>query len=138
MDVNGASALSVFAYRTTLSRSGDASLALQQALTTSQSQVSEVASLLTGATGSTAQDPLYAQSVGSQNLSALTALGVTNPSRLAPSDGLPLSAALLAPSAAAALVRYAYDQSQAPQTATQMAQASVQQARLTTGLDLLA
>lgn len=137
MDFNGMAALSAFTYRSTLSRTGDATQALQQALSASQAQVAGVNPLLAGAS-SEAQDPLYALSVGAQNLSFLGTQGSTPTSLFTRSDNLPTSAALLAPSAAVALARYAYDQTQAPQTASQMAQASVQQARLTTGLDLLA
>jgi hypothetical protein len=57
---------------------------------------------------------------------------------LASSDGLPMSAMVLAPASTEAMVRYAYDQSQNPAKSAQQTSPSTQQGLLVPGLNLLA
>jgi hypothetical protein len=156
MAVNAIGALSAYTYQNTLTQTGSASQALSQALAASQAQADQVSALF--GTSSSA-DSFLAQS-GTGGLAALTysaatdsgtgtdalqaLLGATSQtsSLFTNSDGGPSSAALLAPSAAAALARYTYDQSQnhtatSAQTAAQ-AIASGQQSLLASGLNLFA
>jgi hypothetical protein len=162
MAVNAIGALSAYTYQNTLTQTGSASQALSQALAASQAQADQVSALF--GTSSSA-DSFLAQS-GTGGLAALTysaasgsasgsssgigtdalqaLLGATSQtsSLFTNSDGQPSSAAMLAPSAAAALARYTYDQSQnhtatTAQTAAQ-AIASGQQSLLSSGLNLFA
>jgi hypothetical protein len=162
MNVNGIGALTAYTYQNTLAQTGNANQALSQALAASQSQSNDMMSLLSSL-GST--DPLAAASgaSGLESLSSLTystsaasgngfdalqsllgsnASSSNLTSLFSTSDGLSMSAAMLAPDATEALVRYTYDQSQnhtasTPQT-TSEAIASAQQTMFTTSLNLLA
>ena len=140
MDLTGIPALSSHTYRMALARTGSPSQALTQALAAGQSQAAGVgglvasagpgdeASLLAGAAASQGLAALaYAQAeasgTGPQALRAmLAALGGGSAALFTGSDGLPVSAAALAPTSTAALVRYAYDQTQDPAAALQQAQ----------------
>jgi hypothetical protein len=157
MDVNLSGALGALAYQTTLNQTGSPSQALLQSLAAGQSQAAEAGSLI-ASVGPTDPQAGLAGGAGSQALAsfaygtsatagkgpeAVQALlatlgGTTAPALLPSSDNLPVSAAALSPSTTAALVRYAYDQSQTPAAATQQAIASGQQTLLNTGLNLLA
>lgn len=162
MNVNGIGALTAYTYQNTLAQTGSANQALSQALAASQAQTNDMVSLLSSlgttdplaaASGASGLQPLsaltYSASAGSGNsFDALQALlGSNSPnsgttSLFSSSDGLSMSAAMLAPDATAALVRYTYDQSQnhtasTPQTTSQ-AVASAQQTLLTASLNLLA
>ncbi|HEY3401104.1 MAG TPA: hypothetical protein VGK03_10775 [Geothrix sp.] len=156
MDMNVAGALSAYTYQSTLAQTGSASQALTQALATSQSQVGQASALLAGAgslDGATAlaggsgvqalASLAYSASAASGNgpeaLQAMLAtLGGGTSALSSTSDSLPLSAAILSPSTTEALVRYAYDQSQNPKNAEQLAITAGQQALLTSGLNLTA
>lgn len=140
MDLTGIPALSSSTYRMALARTGSPSQALTQALAAGQSQAAGVgalvastgpgdaASLLAGAAGSQGLATLaYAQAeasgTGAQAIQAmLGALGGGRAALFTGSDSLPVPAAALAPTSTAALVRYAYDQTQNPATALQQAQ----------------
>ena len=149
MNVSG---LSTYTYQSTLQQTGSASQALSQALTASKSQADLVGSLF-GSTGT--QDPLtgafaspdlasltYTTSAaagsGSDLLQSLLAGSGSSLAGLFSSGGQSLTSAMVSPSAAAALARFAYDQSQNPATLTQQATASAQQSLLQSGLSLLA
>lgn len=156
MDMNVAGALSAYTYQSTLAQTGSASQALTQALATSQSQVGQASALLAGAGsldgaaalagGSGAQalaSLAYSASAASGNgpeaLQAMLAtLGGGTSGQSSTTDSLPLSTAILSPSTTEALVRYAYDQSQNPKNAEQLAITAGQQALLTSGLNLTA
>lgn len=156
MDLNVSSALTAYAYQSTLTQTGSKSQALSQALAASQSQVASATDLLTGATSTDALSAL----AGSSGTQALTSLSYATAAQsgngadavqallaslnggvsalLPSSDGMPASATLLSPSTTAALVRYAYDQSQNPANTVAQIAASGQQALLSSGLNLLA
>ncbi|NWJ41611.1 MAG: hypothetical protein HXX12_11640 [Geothrix sp.] len=156
MSVNAISALSSYAYQSALSQTGSSSQAMSQGLAMVQSQVAEASSLFSN---SGATDPLAALS-GSSSLPALSSLTYSASaasgngssavqdllSSLSGSQGsapsavtaLPWSVALLSPSSAQALVRYAYDQSQNPSHTAAQAAAAGQQTLLASGLNLLA
>lgn len=134
MDVNGLAALSSYFYQSALAQTGNASQALTQALSSTQTQVSGVTSLLAS---SAPTESLFG--TGDTTGLDFALLGGSSPSALLPtSDGLPSSTAYLTPSTTAALVRYAYDQNQDPSTAVQNALASTQASMFKAGLDLLA
>jgi hypothetical protein len=168
MNVNATGALSSYTYQSTQTQTGSANQALSQALAASQSQVNDLSSLF-NSTGQT--DPLatlsassglealsslaYASSAASGNGSgALQALLGSSSSTSSLSTlftttgGQSLSVAMLSPSAAQALVRYTYDQSQkqnqaafaatanAPTTAQLIA--SGRQTLVSSGLNILA
>lgn len=157
MAVNAIGALSAYAYQNTLAQTGSASQALSQALAASKAQADQVSSLFGNAsstdsflaqTGNSGLAALTysasaASGTGADAIQALLGSQTSNPSSLfTNSDGQPSSAAMLSPSAAAALARYTYDQSQnhtasSAQTAAQ-AIASGQQSLLASGLNLLA
>lgn len=150
--MNVTSALSAYAYQSTLTQTGSASQALTQALVAGQSQVAQTGALLgsvdplTALSGSDNQGLLslaYGSAASSGNgpgaiQAMLTTLSGGTSALLPSTDGLPVSAAALAPSTTAALVRYAYDQSQNPSTFAQQAATVAQQSVLTSGLNLLA
>jgi hypothetical protein len=156
MDVNAVGALSAYTYQTALTQTGSASQALTQALASGQSQAAQTgallasagsldpASLLAGGSSSQALTSLaYSASAASGNgpeaiQAMLASLGGGTSGLLPTADSLPVSAAALTPGATQALVRYAYDQSQDPQTAEQLAITAGQQALLSQGLNLLA
>ncbi len=155
MDMNVSSALTAYAYQSTLTQTGSQSQALSQALAASQSQVASATALLSG---STSMEPLSALA-GSSGTQALTSLSYATAapsgtgadavqallaslnggvSALLPaSGGMPASAALLSPSTTSALARYAYDQSQNPTHTAAQSAASGQQALMASGLTLL-
>jgi hypothetical protein len=155
MDMNVSSALTAYAYQSTLTQTGSRSQALSQALAAGQSQVASATNLLDGA-GST--DALAALA-GNSGAPALTALSYATAAQsgtgadavqallaslnggvsalLPAADSMPTSAPLLSPSTTEALVRYAYDQSQNPANTTAQIAASGQQALLSSGLSLL-
>jgi hypothetical protein len=168
MDMNATGALSSYTYQSTLTQSGSASQALNQALAASRSQVDEMSSLYNN---SGQEDPLasLAASSGLAALSSLTysaaaasgtgadalqaLLGSSSAtssltSLFSTTGAQSMSVAMLSPVAAEALVRYTYDQSQsqnqaaaAATTATQTTAqliASGKQTLLTSGLNLLA
>ncbi|WLT31358.1 hypothetical protein [Geothrix sp. PMB-07] len=158
MNVNGLGALSAYTYQSTLSQTGSADLALSQALAASQSQVNDLSSLFASA-GS--EDPLAAL-IGTSGLSGMNALSYSTASSpgkgsealqallgssaptsslsslFSNSDGLSVSAAILAPETTAALMRYTYDQSQNHSASLSQALESGQQTLLASGLNLLA
>ncbi len=156
MDINATSALSLFAYQNTLSQTGSKSEAVTQALAAGQSQAAETAGLLASIgtvdpiaalSGGSASEALtsmaYAHSAASGNgpeaiQAMLAALGGGASALLPSTDGLPVSAAALSPGASAAMVRYAYDQSQNPAATAQQALASTRQSLEQTTLNLLA
>ncbi len=155
MDMNGIGALSTYTYKSVLAQGGSAKQALAQALTSVQSQVASAATLFSG---SDAMDPLatVVGASGSQSLTSLiyttaastgsgssalqamlSSMGNSTSTLFTPSGGLPDSAALLAPQAAAALARYAYDQSQSPDALSKQAATLAQQYLQTASLNLL-
>jgi hypothetical protein len=156
MDMSVTGALSAYAYQSTLTQTGSTSQALTQALASSQSQVADARTLLASAGP---VDPLAALA-GSANGQALTALvdaasassgdspgsvqamlaslGGGTSALIPTSDGLPVSAVMLSPSTTEALVRYAYDQSQNPDSLANKTDLLGQQALLASGLNLLA
>lgn len=155
MDMNGIGALSAYTYQSSLAQTGNSKQALAQALTAVQSQVASTATLLGG---SGTMDPLAAAvgASGSQSLTSLiyttaastgagssalqamlSSMGNSTSALFAPSDALPSSAALLAPKAAAALARYAYDQSQNPDALAKQTATLAQQYLQSSGLNLL-
>ena len=151
--MNVTSALSAYAYQSTLTQTGSASQALTQALVAGQSQVAQTGVLLgsvdplTALSGSDNQGLLslaYGSAASSGNgpgaiqATLATLNGGTTSALLPSTDGLPVSAAALAPSTTAALVRYAYDQSQNPSAFAQQIATAAQQSVLTSGLNLLA
>jgi hypothetical protein len=156
MDVNVAGALTAYTYQSTLAQTGSASQALTQALAASRSELNATSTLLdngpsvdafaslAGSTGSQALTSLaYSTAAASGNgadaiKSLLSSLNGGVSALLPTSEGMPASAALLSPSTASALVRYAYDQSQNPANTAAKAAASGQQALLSSGLNLLA
>ena len=156
MDVNAVGALSAYTYQTALTQTGSASQALTQALASGQSQAAQTgallasagsldpASLLAGGSNSQALTSLaFAASAASGNgpeaiQAMLASLGGGTSGLLPTADSLPVSAAALTPGATQALIRYAYDQSQDPQTAEQLAISAGQQALMSQGLNLLA
>ena len=149
MNVSG---LSTYTYQSTLQQTGSASQALSQALAASKSQADLVGSLF-GNTGT--QDALagaftspdlaaltYTTSAaagsGSDLLQSLLSGASSSFAGLFSSDGQSLTSAMVSPSAAAALARYAYDQNQNPTALIQQATTSAQQSLLQSGLSLLA
>ncbi|MFZ1375311.1 MAG: hypothetical protein WAS25_01795 [Geothrix sp.] len=156
MSVNPISALSSYAYQSALGQTGSTSQAMSKGLAMVQSQVAEARTLLSNA-GST--DPLAALA-GSSSRSALASLTYAASasagngssavqdllSSLSGGQGkassavspLPWSVAMLSPSSAQALVRYAYDQSQNPNHTAAQTAAAGQQSQLASGLNLLA
>src|SRR5664279_5689380 len=153
MNVNATGALSSYTYQSTLTQTGSASQALSQALAASQSQVDEMSSLF----GSTGQGDSQASLIANSGLAALSTLTYSAAaasgngsdalqallgsssstsslsSLFSTTGGKSMSVAMLAPSAAEALVRYTYDQSQnqtAPATATNATTASPTTAQL--------
>jgi hypothetical protein len=157
MDMSVTGVLSAYAYQNTLARTGSASQALSQGMAVGQSQAAQAATLLSSAgtvdpasalSGGSSSSALVSLAYGASASSGngpeavqamLASLGGGTSALLAPStDGLPVSAAALTPaSATAALVRYAYDQSQDPKAAEQQAITAGQQALLSSGLNLL-
>ncbi|GLH74309.1 hypothetical protein GETHLI_28110 [Geothrix limicola] len=163
MNVNAMGALSAYTYQSALTQTGSTNQALSQALAASQAQVNDLNSLFSS---DGAIDPLASLSGASalQDMSTLTysaaaasgngstalqalvnAQGSNLGSLFSSSDSLSVSEAVLSPSTAEALARYAYDQSQnqtastaqtSAQTAAQ-AVASGQQALFNSSLDLL-
>ena len=71
MDMNVSSALTAYAYQSTLTQTGSPSQALSQALAASQSQVASVTALWTGA-GSADAFTALAGSSGTQALTSLS------------------------------------------------------------------
>lgn len=165
MNVNATGALSSYTYQSTLAQTGSASQALSQALTASQSQVDDLSSLFSNSGQGASLAALSASSglaaLSSLTYSATTAsgngtgalqalLGSTSTTStlstlFTTTGGQSLSVAMLSPSAAEALVRYTYDQSQSQnQAATSNTQTTAQliasgkQTLLTSGLNLLA
>ncbi len=156
MDVSATSALSLFAYQSTLSQTGSKAQAVTQALAAGQSQAAETGSLLAsvgtvdpitalsgGSVSSALTSMAYANSASSGNgpeavQAMLAALGGGTSALLPSTDGLPVSAAALSPGATAAMSRYAYDQSQNPSATVQQALASARQSLEQTNLNLLA
>lgn len=156
MSVSPISALSSYAYQSTLGQTGSSSQALSKGLSMVQAQVAEASTLFSNA-GST--DPLAALA-GSSSRAALASLTYSAStstgngssavqdllSSLSGNQGagssavspLPWSVAMLSPSSAQALVRYAYDQSQNPNHTAAQAAAAGQQSLLASGLNLLA
>jgi hypothetical protein len=166
MNVNATGALSSYTYQSTLAQTGSASQALSQALAASQSQVDQASSIF----GSTGQGDALSALAASSGLSALSSLTYSAASASGSSSdalqallgsssstsslsslfdtsgGQSMSVAMLSPSSAEALVRYAYDQSNnkssstAPATTPTITQliASGQQTLLSSGLNLLA
>jgi len=158
MSVNAIGALSAYTYQSTLAQTGSSNQALSQALAASQSQASDMSSLLSslGATdpfatlsassGLEAMSGLtYSAAAGKGASAVLAQLGTQSSSAasiFSGSDGLSVSAAVMSPSATEALVRYTYDQSQnhtasSAATASQ-AIASGQQTLFASTLNLLA
>ena len=156
MDVNVAGALSAYTYQSTLAQTGSASQALTQGLAAGQAQVAQANALLASAGSLDATTALaggsgiqalaslaYSASAASGNgpealQAMLASLGGGTSAFSATSDSVPMSTAVLSPSTAEALVRYAYDQSQNPKHAEQLAITAGQQALLTSGLNLTA
>lgn len=165
MNVNATGALSSYTYQSTLTQTGSASQALSQALAASQSQVDEMSSLF----GSTGQGDSQASLIAGSSPAALSTLtysaaaasgngadalqallGSSSASSslsslFSTTGGQSMSVAMLSPSAAEALVRYTYDQSQGQSAAattntptTAQLIASGKQTLLTSGLNLLA
>ena len=172
MSVSPISALSSYAYQSTLGQTGSSSQAMSKGLSMVQAQVAEASTLFSNA-GST--DPLaafddivryqvefynlaalagsssraalasltYSASTSTGNgssavqdlLSSLSGNQEAGSSAVSP---LPWSVAMLSPSSAQALVRYAYDQSQNPNRTAAQAAAAGQQSLLASGLNLLA
>ena len=170
MNVNAIGALSSYTYQSTLAQTGSASQALSQALAASQSQVDEASSIFSSGGQGDALTALAASSglsaLSSLSYSAATASGNSSDalqavlgssassstatsslsSLFSTSGGQSLSVAMLSPSAAEALVRYTYDQSNnkssstAPATTPTITQliASGQQTLMSSSLNLLA
>jgi len=160
MSVNAIGALSAYTYQSTLAQTGSSNQALSQALAASQSQASDMSSLLSSL-GATDPFATLSASSGLEAMSGLTysasaaagkgasavlaQLGTQSSSAasiFSGSDGLSVSAAVMSPSATEALVRYTYDQSQnhtasSAATASQ-AIASGQQTLFASTLNLLA
>ncbi|MBI1751158.1 MAG: hypothetical protein HY014_12615 [Acidobacteria bacterium] len=158
MNVNGLGALSAYTYQSALTQTGSANQALSQALSASQAQINDLSALfsstgsedplagLSGASGLSGLNALSystASSLGQDSAALQALLGSTSPtaslsSLFSASDGLSVSASVLAPDATAALVRYTYDQSQNHSASLGQALASGQQTLLSSGLNLLA
>jgi GH18 family chitinase len=159
MDMSVMGSLSAYTYQSALSQTGNSGQAITQALASARSQVANVATLLSSGTQASS-DP-FATLVDSSSLQALASLAYTSGNAtgsgaqslqsllnslgggssstlFSTSSTMPLSAAVLAPSATEALVRYAYDQSQNPTNAAQQVATSGQQSLLATGFNLLA
>jgi len=155
MSVNAINALSSYAYQSALGQTGSSSQAMSKGLAMVQSQVAEASALLSNAAST---EPLAVLS-GSPSLPALSSLtysasaaagngssavqdllsSFSGSQGSAPSAvaALPWSVAMLSPSSAQALVRYAYDQSQNPNHTAAQAAAAGQQSLLASGLNLL-
>lgn len=156
MNVNPISALSSYAYQSTLGQTGSTSQALAKGLAAVQSQVAEASTLFANAgsndplaalAGSSSRSALasltYSASAASGNGSSavkdlLSSFSGSQGSAASAVTALPLSVAMLSPSSAQALVRYAYDQSQNPNRTAAQAAAAGQQSQLASGLNLLA
>ncbi len=144
--------LSTYTYQSALQQTGSASQALGQALAVSKSQADMVGSLFKS-TGT--QNPLagafsspdlasltYTTSAatggGSELIQSLLAGASTSLAGLFASNDQSLTSAMASPSAAAALARFAYNQSQNPANLVQEAATSGQQSLLQSGLSFLA
>ena len=146
---------SLLAYQGVLAQGGTRGQAVAQALAAGRAQATGISAMVSSA-GSV--DPVAALSGGSAS-QALTSLafdtssdktsavkamlatlggssGLT--SLFTNSDGVPISAAALSPGPTAALVRYAYSQTQDPAEAARQALATAQQTQQASALNLLA
>jgi hypothetical protein len=135
--------------------SGNQTMALALAQVASQAQIAQATTLFS----STSTTEAFASLAGASGLQALAAYNYNSAAasgngvsavqsllsslngglsaQMPTADSLPLSTALLAPNAASALARYAYDQSQNQSAFATQAVSAGQQSLLTSGWNLL-
>ena len=154
--MNAAGAISAYTYQSALSQTGNADQALAQALSASQSLVAADSALFANQIGPVNPMAAFSGDASGQFSTALpfpssapsngdgaqallnSLLSSTSSALFSGTDNMPVSAALLSPTSTEALVRYAYDQSQNPNTSTNSLIAAAQQTLLTSALNLLA